>query len=89
MDTADKVLQLVMEYLAHYIRSGTRPTPIETPLKSNNFAECVDEWDYAYAERNKNYLWPLMETSTRLQIEPLSNLMCAYYAAWLMENKKV
>ena len=41
-----KKLKKITVYLEHY--EGTNPIDLKYPLPSNNFKECVNDWDFNY-----------------------------------------
>ena len=69
------VLEKVKEYLVHY--QDIEPEQIEIPLKSNNFKECVNEWDYNYLGENIDLIIELVNASNYLDIKPLYELSSA------------
>ena len=42
------ILKKIKEYLEHY--ENEEPKEIERPLPSQNFKECVEEWDFKYID---------------------------------------
>ena len=69
------VLEKVKEYLVHY--QDIEPDKIEAPLKSNNFKECVTEWDYNYLGEDIDLIFELVNASNYLDIKPLYELSSA------------
>ena len=69
------VLEKVKEYLVHY--QDIEPEKIEAPLKSNNFKECVTEWDYNYLGEDIDLIFELVNASNYLDIKPLYELSSA------------
>ena len=70
----------IKEYLEHY--KDEKPKEIETPLKSSELKECVDEWDYNFIgkEENIEVLENLILAANVLDIKPLLNLLSAKIA---------
>ena len=66
------ILKKVKEYLEHY--KDKEPLEIEKPLKSNNFKECVDEWDYNFTDIELSILFELILASNYLDIKSLLEL---------------
>ena len=69
------VLEKVKEYLVHY--QDIEPEKIDVPLKSNNFKECVTEWDYNYLGENIDLIFELVNASNYLDIKSLYELSSA------------
>lgn len=70
-----KTLKKVKEYLEHY--ADKEPTPIERPLKSVDFKQCVDEWDYNYLGDDYDEIFALVLASNYMDIKPLQELASA------------
>ena len=70
-------LSKIKEYLEHY--ESTEPKEIKKPLQSEDFAKCVDEWDYNYIGKEENIetLKNLILATNFLDIKPLLNLLSA------------
>lgn len=67
LDLPTKTLNKMLEYLRHL--DGTEPTPIQRPLKSKNFAECVeDEWIVEWLEVSKDEMCDMLEGSNYMGI---------------------
>ena len=67
-----EILKKVKEYLEHY--KDKEPLEIERPLPSNNFKECVDEWDYNFTDIELSILFELILASNYLDIKSLLEL---------------
>ena len=70
-----KILKKIKEYLDHY--QDTNPKSVERPLKSLNFKECVDEWDYNYTNEDVDFLLELIDAASHMDIKPLLELLAA------------
>ena len=66
------ILKKVKEYLEHY--KDKEPLEIERPLPSNNFKECVDEWDYNFTDIGLDIIFELILASNYLDIKSLLEL---------------
>ena len=69
------ILEKIKEYLEHY--KDKEPEKIEIPLKSNNFKECVSEWDYNYLGENIDLIFDLINASNFMDIKSLYELASA------------
>ena len=74
------ILKKIVEYLEHY--KNEEPKEVERPLKSKDFKECVNEFDYQFVSKIGNYeeLKNLILSANFLNIKPLINLLSAYIA---------
>ena len=70
----------IKEYLEHYEKE--EPKEVERPLKSKDFKECVNEFDYQFVSKIGNYdeLKNLILSANFLNIKPLINLLSANIA---------
>ena len=75
------VLKKIVEYLEHY--KDTEPKEIERPLPSQNFKECVDEFDFNFTEIDLDMLFEIILASNYLDIKPLLELANAKVASIL------
>lgn len=73
------ILQKIKEYLMHY--KDVEPKKIEIPLKSNNFNECVDSWDFNFIGNDIDFIIDLLEAANYMDIKPLHELVSAYLGA--------
>ena len=71
----------IKEYLEHY--EETEPKEVPKPLKSNDFKECVDEWDYNFIGKvdDNETLENLILAANFLNIKPLLILLAAKIAS--------
>ena len=67
-----EILKKVKEYLEHY--KDKEPLEIERPFPSNNFKECVDEWDYNFTDIGLDIIFELILASNYLDIKSLLEL---------------
>ena len=72
------VLKKIVEYLEHY--KDTEPKEIERPLPSQNFKECVDEFDFNFTDIDLNMIFEIVLASNYLDIKPLLELASAKIA---------
>ena len=72
-------LSKIRDYLEHY--ESIEPKEIKKPL-SENFKDCVDEWDYEYIGKEENIetLMNLINAASYMNIAPLINLLSAKIA---------
>ena len=73
------ILKKIKEYLEHY--ENTEPKEIERPLQSQNFKECVDEWDYNFIDIYLDTILEIILASNYLDISPLLELASAKIAS--------
>ena len=71
----------IKEYLEHY--EEIPPKEVSKPLKSNDFKECVDEWDYNFIGKidDNDTLENLILAANFLNIKPLLILLAAKIAS--------
>ena len=71
----------IKEYLEHY--EDSEPKEVTKPLKSNDFKECVDEWDYGFigTVEDNEVLENLILAANFLNIKPLLILLAAKIAS--------
>ena len=67
-----EILKKVKEFFEHY--KDKEPLEIERPLPSNNFKECVDEWDYNFTDIGLDIIFELILASNYLDIKSLLEL---------------
>ena len=70
------ILEKIKEYLIHY--KDEEPEKIEIPLKSNNFSECVNNWDFNFLGNDVDIIFDLLEAANYMDIKPLHELVSAY-----------
>ena len=75
------ILKKIVEYLEHY--KDTEPKEIERPLPSQNFKECVDEFDFNFTEIDLDMIFEIILASNYLDIKPLLELASAKVASIL------
>ena len=73
------VLKKVVEYLEHY--KDQEPKEIERPLPSQNFNECVDDWDYNFIDLDLDKIFEINLAANYLDIRPLLELSGAKIAS--------
>lgn len=78
-DIDGEILKKVKEYLDHY--ENTEPQKIEIPLKSGNFKECVEEWDYNFLGEDFDIIFELVKAGNFMDIKPLQDLASAKIGA--------
>ena len=70
------ILEKIKDYLMHY--ENEEPEKIEIPLKSNNFSECVNNWDFNFLGNDIDIIFDLLEAANYMDIKPLHELVSAY-----------
>ena len=70
------ILEKIKEYLIHYKEED--PKKIDIPLKSNNFNECVNNWDFNFLGNDIDTIFDLLEAANYMDIKPLHELVSAY-----------
>ena len=73
------ILEKIKNYLMHY--KDEEPKEIEIPLKSNNFSECVNNWDFNFLGSDIDTIFDLLEAANYLDIKPLHELVSAFLGA--------
>jgi len=79
------ILKKVVEYLEHY--KNEEPKVIERPLPSQNFKECVDEWDYDFIDKDLGIVFEIILASNYLNIQSLLELASAKVASIIKEKE--
>ena len=84
-DVKSAVLAKVIEFCKHHV--DQRLPEIEKPLRSNNLAEIVPEWDAKFVDDlAQETLFELILAANYMDIKPLLDVACAKVAA-LIRNK--
>ena len=73
------ILEKIKDYLMHY--ENEEPQEITIPLKSNNFSECVNAWDYNFLGNDFDVVLELLTAANYLDIKPLYELISAFLGA--------
>ena len=73
------ILKKIKEYLDHY--ENQEPKNIERPLPSQNFQDCVDDWDFKYIDVEKDLIFELILGANYMDIKPLLELASAKVAS--------
>ena len=73
------ILKKIKEYLDHY--ENEEPKEIERPLPSNNFKECVNEWDYNFVDMDLQLIFEIILGANYMDIKPLLELSSAKVAS--------
>ena len=73
------ILKKIKEYLEYY--ENQEPKEIERPLPSNNFQECVGEWDFKYIDVDLEMVFELILGANYMDIKPLLELASAKVAS--------
>ena len=73
------ILKKIKEYLEHY--ENNEPKEIERPLPSQNFKECVDEWDNNFIDVDLDLIFELILGANYMDIKPLLELASAKVAS--------
>ena len=72
------VFKKIKEYLEHYENEDIQP--LERPLKSQNFKECVNEWDYNFMNVDIDLTFEIISAANYMDIKPLLSLAAAKVA---------
>ena len=73
------ILKKIKEYLDHYEKEEIKE--IERPLTSQNFKECVNEWDFKYIDVDLDLIFELILSANYMDIKPLLELASAKVAS--------
>ena len=73
------ILKKIKEYLEHY--ENTEPKEIDRPLPSQNFKECVGEWDFNYINIDLELIFELILGANYMDIKNLLELASAKVAS--------
>ena len=73
------ILKKIKEYLEHY--ENDEPKEIDRPLPSNNFKDCVQEWDYNFIDTDLDLIFELILGANYMDIKPLLELASAKVAS--------
>ena len=73
------IMEKIKDYLMHY--ENEEPQEITIPLKSNNFSECVNAWDYNFLGNDFDIVLELLTAANYLDIKPLYELISAFLGA--------
>ena len=73
------IMEKIKDYLMHY--ENEEPQEITIPLKSNNFSECVNTWDYNFLGNDFDIVLELLSAANYLDIKPLYELISAFLGA--------
>ena len=63
------ILKKIKEYLEHY--ENEDPKEIDRPLPSQNFKECVDEWDFKYIDVDLELIFILLIINYKIHLRYL------------------
>ena len=73
------ILKKIKEYLEHY--ENEEPKEIKKPLASNNFKECVDEWDFKFIDLELDIIFEIISGANYMDISSLLELGTAKVAS--------
>ena len=73
------ILKKIKEYLDHYENQEIKE--IERPLPSQNFQECVNEWDFKYIDVDIDLIFDLILGANYMDIKPLLELASSKVAS--------
>ena len=75
------ILDKVIEFCTHHVND---PMPeIEKPLKSNNMADVVPEWDATFIDMEQSTLFAIILAANYLDLPALLDLSCAKVASMI------
>jgi len=80
-DVKSAVLAKVIEFCKHHV--DQRLPEIEKPLRSNNLAEIVPEWDAKFVDIEQEVLFELILAANYMDIKSLLDLTCAKVASMI------
>ena len=80
-DVKSAVLANVIEFCKHHV--DQRLPEIEKPLRSNNLAEIVPEWDAKFVDIEQEVLFELILAANYMDIKSLLDLTCAKVASMI------
>ena len=66
------ILKKIKEYLEHY--ENSEPKEIDRPLPSQNFKECVEDWDFNYINIDLELIFELILGANYMDIKNLLEL---------------
>jgi len=75
------VLKKVVQYMTYHVDNP--PKEIEKPLKSQNMAEVVTQWDADFVDVEQETLFELILAANYMDIKPLLDLTCAKVASMI------
>ena len=73
------ILKKIKEYLDHYQDSD--PKEIERPLASQNYQDCVDNWDFEFINVDLDLIFEIILASNYMDIKPLLELASSKVAS--------
>ena len=73
------ILKKIKEYLEHY--ENSEPKEIDRPLPSQNFKECVEDWDFNYINIDLELIFELILGANYMDIKNLLELASAKVAS--------
>ena len=73
------ILRKIKEYLEHY--ENEEPKVIERPLPSQDFKDCVSEWDYNYINIDLSLVFDIILGANYMDIKQLLELASAKIAS--------
>ncbi|MCQ2820023.1 MAG: hypothetical protein MJ252_22380 [archaeon] len=78
------ILVKITEYLEKY--ESNYPQGIERPLKSSDFKECVENWDYKFINEEVDKICKILNGADMLDIPSLVDLAASKLASILKEK---
>ena len=73
------ILKKIKEYLDHY--QDSEPKEIERPLASQNYQDCVDNWDFEFINVDLDLIFEIILASNYMDIKPLLELASSKVAS--------
>ena len=73
------ILKKIKEYLEHY--ENSEPKEIDRPLPSQNFKECVEDWEYNFINIDLELIFELILGANYMDIKNLLELASAKIAS--------
>lgn len=73
------ILKKIKEYLEHY--ADTDPKEIERPLPTQNYQECVEQWDFDFINVELDLVFEIILAANYMDIKPLLELASSKVAS--------
>ena len=73
------ILKKIKEYLEHY--ADTDPKEIERPLPTQNYQECVEQWDFDFINVDLDLVFEIILAANYMDIKPLLELASSKVAS--------
>jgi S-phase kinase-associated protein 1 len=84
LDTPKELIEKVLEFLAHHACNPLRE--IQTPIKTSNIADLVDEWDSKFIDVDNKLLVDLINVADYIDCSQLTELSDLKLACLMYEK---